>query len=183
MTDAWLVIVDPQEVFADPDSPWCCPAFDSIVGCIDDLSTAFGPRTVVTRWVPPTKPTGAWADYLQTWSFAADPTDPQFELVEAASEWSARETLDRPTFGKWGPELAAIVGKKPTIVLAGVATDCCIISTALAAADAGISVIIATDACTGSSGLNHDAALHIMSLYEPQIRLQDTAEILAAVQP
>jgi len=64
-------------------------------------------------------------------------------------------TLDATTFGKWGPELAAAVGAGP-LVLAGVSTDCCVLSTALAAADAGMAVQVVADACAGVTDESHE---------------------------
>ena len=52
------------------------------------------------------------------------------------------------------------------------------ISTALAAADAGAHVTIAADACAGSTAENHAAAIRIMGLYPPQITVSDTARVL-----
>jgi hypothetical protein len=49
----------------------------------------------------------------------------------------APPVLDATMFGPWGPELAALVGDGP-LVLAGVSGDCCVLSTALPAADAGV---------------------------------------------
>ena len=82
------------------------------------------------------------------------------------------------TFGKWGPALAAVTGDLPHLVVAGVATDCCVISTALAAADAGATLTVVTDACAGSTPENHRNALDVMALYPPQITLATTAEVL-----
>ena len=58
-------------------------------------------------------------------------------------------------------------------------TDCCVISTALAAADAGATLTVVTDACAGSTPENHQKALDVMSLYPPQITLATSAEIAA----
>ena len=67
---------------------------------------------------------------------------------------------------------------RPRLVLTGVSTDCCVIATALAAADAGATVTVASDACAGSTPDDHAAALRVMSLFEPQITLSTTAELL-----
>ena len=57
--------------------------------------------------------------------------------------------------------------------MAGVATDCCVISTVLAAADAGVPVRVVTDACAGSGDDDHERALRVMSLYAPLVRADD----------
>ncbi len=177
--DRWLVVIDPQRIFADPASPWCAPGFGDIVAPIGRLVAGFADRVLVTRWLPGGEHPGSWRDYFSRWTFADRPAeDPCFELVEAARDWSARPTIDVSTFGKWGPPLAAVTGPHPHLVLAGVATDCCVVSTALAAADAGAWVEVAADACAGSEADNHAAALRVMGLYSPQIEVRSSAEIL-----
>jgi nicotinamidase-related amidase len=71
-----------------------------------------------------------------------------------------------------------VVGDGPLTVV-GVATDCCVISTVLPAADAGVPVRVVTDACAGSTDDDHDRALRIMSLYASLVRLTTTDEVLA----
>lgn len=176
----WLVVIDPQRIFADPSSPWCAPDFEAIVGPVDRLAVEFGDRVLVTRWIPGTGRPGSWADYFARWPFAdrrAD--DPYFDLVDAATRWVRRPPLDATTFGKWGDAMARIAGRHPRLVLAGVATDCCVISTALAAADAGAWVEVAADACAGSDPASHAAACHVMGLYSPQIRVRTVDQILS----
>jgi nicotinamidase-related amidase len=73
------------------------------------------------------------------------------------------------TFGKWNADLRAIVGEQPMLTLAGVSTDCCVISTALPAADAGATVRVVAEACAGSTEENHTHALAVMALFGPQI--------------
>jgi nicotinamidase-related amidase len=176
--DAWLVVIDPQRIFASPDSEWGSPMFADIVEPVRRLAAAVGERTVVTRWVPAPDPQGSWEAYLEAWPFAAVPeSDPLLELVPELQDL-ATHTVSLPTFGKWGYALQAVTGTTPHLVLAGVSTDCCVISTALAAADAGATITLVTDACAGSTPENHRAALDVMALYPPQITLATTDEVL-----
>ncbi|WP_029145440.1 cysteine hydrolase family protein [Microbacterium luticocti] len=176
---AWLVVIDPQHVFADPASPWGSPFFDDAMERIQRLAATHRDRVLVTRWVPTADRATSWGAYFQAWPFADKPeTDPLFALVPAAGGLTSRPTIDRPSFGKFSPELLAVTGHAPRLVLCGVSTDCCVISTALAAADAGAYVTVVTDACAGSTQANHDAAVQVMSLYEPQITLTDTAALV-----
>lgn len=180
LSDAWLVVIDPQRIFADSSSEWGSPMFDDALDQIKSLRSDFGAdHTIVTRWLPGSDRDGSWAPYFERWPFADKPdTDPIFDLVSPANGWSTRGTVDVSTFGKWGDGLSRITGPTPTLVLAGVATDCCVISTALPAADAGATIIVAADACAGSSEDNHAAALQVMGLYAPQIEVVDSASIL-----
>lgn len=176
--DAWLVVVDPQRIFADPASQWGSPMFAGIVEPVRRLAAAAGERSVVTRWVPATDPRGSWRAYLDAWPFAdVAEDDPLLDLVPELAG-VGQHVVSLPTFGKWGPQLEAVTGPTPHLVLTGVATDCCVVSTALAAADAGATVTVVTDACAGSSPKNQQAALDVMALYPPQITLATTADLL-----
>lgn len=88
--------------------------------------------------------------------------------------------VDAPTFGKW-EALAPLVGPAPELVITGVSTDCCVISTVLPAADAGATLTVVTDACAGSTPENHAAACTVMGLYPPQVTLTTTAELLGSL--
>jgi nicotinamidase-related amidase len=177
--EGWLVVIDPQNIFASPESAWGSPFFSQAMSGIRRLADRFGERVLVTRWMPTADRSTSWGEYFAAWPFADQPpTDALFELVPEATGLSPHPTLDLPTFGKWGGELESIVGRGAHVVLAGVSTDCCVLSTALAGADAGARLIIATDACAGSTAENHAAALHVMGLYPPQITLRTTDEIL-----
>ena len=174
--EGWLVVVDLQNVFRDPDTPWTTPRFEEIRPRIRRLVEAFGDRVVWTRFVAPAEPLGAWKEYFEEYDFALQPPDAHcYRLVEDTGD---HPVVDAPTFGKWGPHLIEIVGDGPLTVV-GVATDCCVLSTVLPAADAGVDVRLVTDACAGSSDEDHDAALHLMNRYSPLVRLVTTDEVLA----
>ena len=183
LAGAWLLVVDPQRIFADPESDWGSPLFGGIIGPVHHLAEQMGPqRTLVTRWVPGTSRDGSWADYFRAWPFADRPDDdPMFALVGQAEELTARATIDVSTFGKWGEELTDVVGPTPTLLVTGVSTDCCVLSTVLPAADAGARVVVVTDGCAGSTPENHAAALHVMGLYPPQVTLATSADVLAGL--
>jgi nicotinamidase-related amidase len=176
--DAWLVGIDLQHVFGDPASPWASAQFPRAVVGTQRLLPAFAGRTVLTRFVAPAEPRGAWTDYYAGWPFALVPgDDPLYALAPELADLDV-PVVTEPTFGKWGPALAAAVRGAGTLVLTGVSTDCCVLSTALAAADAGVAVRVVTDACAGASELDHHRALEAMALYAPLITLTTVAEVL-----
>ena len=176
----WLAVIDMQRVFGEPGSPWLAPRFGEITGPVRSLAAAFQPRVVFTRFVAPAQPQGGWRRYYQQWQFALQPPDAPVYRLAAEFEAAAGPTLDATTFSKWGPALADRIGGG-RLVLAGVSTDCCVLSTALAAADAGTEVQVAADACAGADDESHARALHIMRLYQPLIEVVSTAEVLAAL--
>jgi nicotinamidase-related amidase len=172
-----LAVIDMQRVFGDPNSPWLAPRFTEIVAPIRRLAGAFGPRVVFTRFVAPAQPHGAWRRYYDQWPFALQPPDARiYELADPFGA-TAGPTLDTTRFSKWGPELAARAGEGP-LVLAGVSTDCCVLSTAVAAADDGMAVRVVGDACAGVDDESHAHALHILGLYSPLVEVVTLADVL-----
>jgi nicotinamidase-related amidase len=173
-----LAVIDMQRVFGDPGSPWLAPRFAEIVDPVRRLAGAFRPRVVFTRFVAPASPHGAWRAYYDQWPFALQPPDaPVYDLADDFAAM-AGPTLDATTFSKWGPELATRT-RGGALVLAGVSTDCCVLSTALAAADAGTPVRVVADACAGANDESHAKALDIMRLYSPLVEVVTLAEVLA----
>ena len=174
---ATLVVIDMQRVFGESDSPWFTPRFAEVVGPIQRLVGAYRPRVVFTRFVAPAVPAGAWRRYYEVWPFALQPPDARiYELVdEFAGE--PFPTVEATTFGKVGDELDAILGGG-RMVLAGVSTDCCVLSTALAAADDGVEVQVVADACAGIDDESHAKALDIMRLYSPLVEVVSLAEAI-----
>jgi nicotinamidase-related amidase len=164
-----LVAIDLQRVFAEPGGPWSTPRFGEIVPVVADLVAA-APAVTFTRFVAPTTPKGSWADYYERFPFARrPPDDPMWDVVPEVRPDPDR-TVSLATFGKWGHRLAARADGS-TLVLTGVSTECCVVATAVAAADAGASVQVVTDACAGATDASHAAALAVLEFFAPQVVL------------
>ncbi|MEU9481025.1 isochorismatase family protein [Streptomyces sp. NPDC048191] len=183
MTAGHLAVIDMQRVFADPASPWATPRYADAAAGVRSLLPAFGDRVTFTRFLAPAKPAGAWRAYYDQWPFALQPPDAGLWHLSEEFAGLAGHVVDAPTFGKWIPELAARVGPDDRLVLAGVSTDCCVLSTALAAADAGTEVLVVADACAGADDDSHLKALQIMELYRPLVRVTNVDDLLAEPGP
>ena len=170
-----LAVIDMQEVFADPRSEWATPGFAAIVPTVRALVDAFAPDVTFTRFIAPAEPQGAWRDYYELWPFALQP--PDAPLYCMADGFDPHTTIDATTFSKWGPELAARTGDA-MLVLAGVSTDCCVLSTAVAAADAGVAVRVVADACAGVDEDSHRKTLDVLELYGPLVKVVKSADLL-----
>lgn len=176
---SWLVLVDLQRIFGDPASEWFTPRFDEAAAGAVRLREIFPGRTALTRFVPPAEPEGAWQEYYRQWPFALDPRNAAlYDLVPELPPADA-VLIERPTFGKWDAASRAALGDTRDIVLAGVSTDCCVLSTALAAADDGVRVRVVADACAGLTDVDHRRALAVMSLYAPLIEITTLDAVLA----
>ncbi|NYJ74981.1 nicotinamidase-related amidase [Allobranchiibius huperziae] len=162
-----LVVIDAQHVFADPGGPWASPMFAQTLPAIEAAVQEYADRVVFTRYVAPREPAGAWTAYFEQWPFAlTGPDHPQYQLIP---QFAGRPTVDATTFGKWGDPLRVALGDARSVQLCGVSTDCCVLSTALPMADAGLEVTIRADACAGSTQEAHENALAAMELYAPLI--------------
>jgi nicotinamidase-related amidase len=170
VTEPWLVVIDMQNVFADPGSPWHVPRFAEVIAPIEALVAAHAPRVTFTRFVAPAQPAGAWGPYYERFAFALQPPDAElYGLVPEIARHATAGTLDASTLSKWGPKLAAVVPADAELVIAGVATDSCVIGTALGAADAGVRVRVAANACAGLDDAAHEHSLAVMRLWSPLI--------------
>lgn len=179
LRDATLVAIDMQVAFAEPTSDWAIPRYDDVAERIAQLASSFGDRVVWTQFVRDADETGAWTDYYDRWSSFRVPAD--------ANEWNitletrpAHPIVAMPTFSKWGPELAEHAPIDAPLVVGGVATDCCVLSTVLGAIDAGRSVVVVTDACGAVSDEAQQQTLALLGLLSPMVTLATTAEVLAA---
>jgi nicotinamidase-related amidase len=169
-----LVVIDMQHVFGDADSGWFAPRFAEILDPIDRLVAAYEPDVTFTRFVAPDTPAGGWREYYEQWPFALQP--PTATLYALVDRFAGRPTLDRTTFGKWGDDLAHRAGAD--MVVAGVSTDCCVISTVLPALDAGVKVRVVADACAGATDSSHQQALSLMGLYAPLVEIVTVDQLL-----
>ena len=166
----WLIAVDMQSCFAEPDSPWCVPGYDEVEPAVQQLLEAYGARSIVTRYVSPKAPAGAWDDYFRRWpGMLLDPEDPAWRLTVAVPA-EATEVV-RATFSKWDVEAAAVVSSDAPLVVCGVATEACVLATVTSAVDDGRHVILVPDACRGATAELHTAAIRVLESFSPQVRL------------
>lgn len=173
---AALVVVDMQRVFAEPGSAWASPGYGAAAAGVERLLPAFAGRTVFTRFVAPQRPVGAWIPYYEAWPDQLRPADDG--IWDLTIDPGGSPVVDATTFGKWGDALRAATGDADRLVLAGVSTDCCVLSTALGAADAGRHVQVVADACAGASEADHERALDAMRLYAPLIEVVEADDLL-----
>ena len=110
------------------------------------------------------------------WPFALQPPDaPIYELVGDFAGRGPARRWTRPRSASGARSWRGRVGDGGRLVLAGVSTDCCVLSTAVAAADAGVAVQVVADACAGVTDDSHGQALAILRLYAPLVEVVSLA--------
>jgi nicotinamidase-related amidase len=188
-SSALHLVVDMQELFrSHPD--WGTQSLTRIIPPIQRLLSARPENAYFSRFIPARHPdhaTGAWQRYYRRWSgVTLDKLDPaQIEVVQELRPWANR-VADKLGYSALGnPELrrAALQTSAHCLILSGVETDVCVLATALEAVDAGLRVILATDALTSSSEDCHVKALEIVhQRFDEQIELAAVDQIRAAWQ-
>ena len=173
-----LAVIDMQEFFAAA-SPWAVPGFEELIEPVGALASGYGPRVIFTRFMIPAEPEGSWVGYYRAWPQVLAPE--AAGLADLAQPWASQglDTLDKPTFSKWGPELESMLGPGRELTVCGVSTDCCVLATVLAAVDAGAQVRVIADACAGITAEAHEAALNLMGGFAPQVTIGSVGDELA----
>ena len=179
--DAVSVVIDMQRVFADADSPWATPDFAAILPTVAGLVKRFGDAVTFTRFVAPERPAGAWRDYYA--AVAVRPAAAGRAAVgrRAGARADPVRPWTPPRSRSGAPRSPTGVGDA-TMVLCGVSTDCCVLSTAVAAADAGVPVRVVADACAGVSAESHRATLDVLALYGPLVRVVTSADLVMTAE-
>jgi nicotinamidase-related amidase len=181
--------IDVQRLFAEPGE-WHVPGLPGILRHVAALARHRPERTVFTRFVVPETAdhaVGAWVRYYRRWgAFTGERLDP--ELIGLAGEFASlvppAAVIDKPGYSAFGPpdlhQLLAAQGIS-TLVVTGVETDVCVLSSVMQAIDLGYRVVLAADALASSSQAAHEAAMaHVYPRFDQQVEIADTATILQA---
>jgi nicotinamidase-related amidase len=183
------LVVDMQEMFRSHPE-WGTEALTRIIAPIRRLLVAHPDNAYFSRFIPPLRAdqaSGTWQRFYRRWSsITLDKLDPgQVEIVSELRPW-ATHVADKAGYSAMAnPQLrhAAIAHSDNCLILTGVETDVCVLSTAMEAVDAGLRVILATDALASSSEACHDRALAILDdRLDEQVELATVDQILAAWQ-
>lgn len=178
------LVVDMQELFRSHPE-WGTEALTQIIPAIQRLLTARPERAYFSRFMPardPGQASGAWQRYYRRWaSVTLDRLQPaQLEVVHELRPWAKRVGNKSGYSALANVELrdAAIAARE--VILTGVETDVCVLATAIDAMEAGLRVILATDALTSSSPACHAKALDILhDRFDEQIEVATVDQILA----
>lgn len=178
------LVVDMQELFRSHPE-WGTEALTQIIPAIQRLLTARPERAYFSRFMPARdagQASGAWQRYYRRWaSVTLDRLQPaQLEVVHELRPWAKRVGNKSGYSALANVELrdAAIAARE--VILTGVETDVCVLATAIDAMEAGLRVILATDALTSSSPACHAKALDILhDRFDEQIEVATVDQVLA----
>jgi nicotinamidase-related amidase len=179
------IVVDMQELFRSHPE-WGSQALTGIVPPIRRLLEVKPDNAIFSRFIPAQRADqaeGMWQRYYHRWhSVTLDQLDSaQIDVIPELKPW-AKRVGDKPGYSALGSaEIRAAALGARDVILTGVETDVCVLATAIEAMEAGLRVILATDALTSSSQTCHAKALDILhDRFDEQIEVATVDRILAA---
>lgn len=183
------LVVDMQELFRS-HSEWGTPALTRIIPAIARLVNARPAQAYFSRFIPArnaSAASGAWQRYYRRWSSVTlDAIDPSMVDVVPELQPMARNLVDKIGYSAMGNSAfrqTVVAQKDPCLIVSGVETDVCVLSTVMEAMEAGVRIVLPTDALASSSEICHDRALGILhDRFDDQIELGTVDEILAVWQ-
>ena len=188
-TDTVHVVIDMQRLF-DEETGWRVPDLVALLPPIARLIEHRPARALYARFITPGsigEAKGAWQSYYRQWPQVIRDRLPAgiFDLVKPLARHAApNQQFDKEGFSAFsGPSFPGMLRDlgASTLVLSGVETDVCVLSTALEAIERGLRVVIATDAVASSSPAGHRATLdHVLPRFEHMLDLAPSADIIAA---
>ena len=141
-----LLVIDFQNVYL-PGNDWACP---SMPGAIEHtrqlLSSSPSCRVLFTQYLAARTPKGTWARYNEEYRSINE--DPYLcDIVAPLKPFLKQYPLAvKSTYSSLkSEEVLAAAMQTDTLVLTGVVSECCVLSTMMEAIDLGLQVIYLTD--------------------------------------
>jgi nicotinamidase-related amidase len=190
--EAVHLCIDMQRLFAET-TDWHTPGVANVTPAIVRIAQHAPERAIYTRFRAPgtiEEAQGQWRIYYQRWqSVLADRNDDDlYGLVpELRAFTPPGHLLDKYGFSAFdSPELETMLKKlgAETLILTGVETDVCVLSTLLSAIDRGYRILLIEDAIASSDPASHEATLrHVIPRFDRQVEVTDTQSLLQQWQP
>lgn len=165
-----LLVVDMQNGFVNHNSEHIVPNIRRLLergGWAAVVFTRFinRPESPYVRWI-------GWSRFMAS---------PETDIIEPLRPF-ARQVVDKHGYTAFVPAVAKILekGNIKRVVVCGVATDGCVLKTAVDAFERDIEPVVVADACASHAGpAIHDAALLLIPRFIGRKQVRTTDEVLA----
>ena len=146
-----LLVIDMQNVYTKGQE-WACEevekASDSILRLLNSRALS---QVIFTQYLATKHPEGVWKEYNKVNAYTKK------YPVYTKSVYSSFAI----------PQVRELAKHASRVVISGVVAECCVLSTALSAIDAGCKVIYLTDAVAGLNATSRKEAENILSYLSP----------------
>ncbi|HEY2092972.1 MAG TPA: isochorismatase family cysteine hydrolase [Thermoanaerobaculia bacterium] len=167
-----LLVVDMQNGFVNHNSEHIVPNIRRL------LELGAWSTVVFTRFLnQPDSPYVRWIGWSR---FMASP---EIDIIEQLEPF-AEQIVDKHGYSAFVPEVGKILENAlvKRIVVCGVATDGCVLKTAVDAFERNIEPVVVADACASHAGAAiHDAALLLIPRFIGRKQVRSTDEVIAEV--
>lgn len=175
-----LLVIDMQNVYL-PDQPWACDTADYAKEQILRLLEHHPKEQVIfTRYIAAEHPEGVWKEYNEM-NRKINEDSWMNELMDGLKEVApAYPIYDKSTYSSFRvEEIRKAAQSSDRIVLTGVVSECCVLSTLFDGIDLGYKMIWLTDATSGLTPLLEQETIHILQGLSPlHVEFMTTAEYL-----
>lgn len=188
-TEKWkrgdlLLVIDMQNAYTEL-GPWTCPNMERAANQITTLiERGQFTQVIFARFDAPQQPVGTWKDYndinrnVNEDSFLNE-LIPQLAPYAKVFPLYSKSTYSALTVPEIQTAVMECIQRGGSLVLTGVVSECCVLSTAFQAIDMGCPVIYITDACAGiSNEMEAATAMVLAGLDYVQTSILDTEKYL-----
>ncbi len=178
MKNSVLLVIDMQKIFA-PGYEWYTPGIEDAEKNIHRLCEKYKNR-IFTRHVASENPIGTWKSYNEEFAHINSNTE-CLDLLDSFVNTEKIE-FDKITYSAFnsGEALQYIKDQGYTeIILTGVQTEFCVLSSLMRAIDEGFFVTFVSDACAGSAEIFNESVSSLIRLVPFQARVKTVDELFA----
>jgi nicotinamidase-related amidase len=173
--NAALVVVDVQNGFIDSKTEHVVPRVVELVAAARASNVA----VVFTRF---RNTPGSAYQRLIGWDRLRD--SPEIDIVPALAPFADR-VVDKNYYSALTPGCKALIAANgwQTLFICGVATDACVLKTAVDAFEHGLTPVVVHDACASNGGSSlHEAGLAVLARLIGRRQIVDCASVLETLR-
>lgn len=166
--DDLIVVVDMQNVYRKGE-PWACldtdGAAENILKIMDKADIR---QVVLTEFLPPQNPAGAWKVYNETYKDINENEYLNEFIPQLKGRLTGYAVYGKSTYSSMKvEEIRRLAKDAGRVVLTGVVAECCVLATAFDAIDLGCHVVYLTDAVSGFDTEKEQATILTLSGLSP----------------
>ncbi len=175
-----LLVIDMQNVYL-PGEAWACRGTKEAAKQIIRVIESGKPwKVIFTVFTAPVSPVGVWKQYNME-NRAINENRYLNEIIAPLRPYCRKfPVMEKSVYSSYAiPALRKLADEADHILISGVVAECCVLSTALSAIDAGHKVYYLKDAVSGFTEQTEAETEHILSCLSPlHTELMSTDEYL-----
>ena len=182
-----LLLIDIQNAYAIGEE-WECSDIDIATSNIRTIvNSSIADDIIATKYMAPVNPTGVWVEYNRLYEainnneFLCDYTPSLKDILEnAPGSCNINHFIKEQYSALSVPEIRKACQKAPYVIVCGITTGCCVLSTIMELIDAGIYAVVVKDATASTSPARKDSVWEVLAGLSPlHVSMIDTSDLSA----